>query len=184
MIDIAQRIIDIAQSYVGEEEIKSNQGFKNPIFQKKILVMTPWYKGAPWCAAEAMVIWKEAYHDYPHYLALLNKYMSLNSQQMARNFHASAEFTTSSTTPVRGAIAIYGDGDSTTSGHTASAVIDINPDKIHYTTIEGNTIPEGTIGDDREGFISAIKYHALGQPHSQKGLNLIRFIYPLNPEGN
>ena len=76
---------------------------------------------------------------------------------------------------------IYGDGDSATVGHIG-VVIGVDDDEITYHTIEGNTIPKGNPGDQREGYIVATHTHQVGLPHCVTGLNLIRFIHPMDPD--
>jgi len=176
---IGEKIVSIAKSYDGQQEIPSNAGFKDPIYAAKIRAIG-WQVGSPWCAAAAIVSWTEAYGPYPVLAAKAKKLYSLNSQEMARNFHADPIWPTSTSVPLLGAMVIYGEGDSTVSGHTG-IVIEVLPDGKTYRTEEGNTIPAGNPGNVREGFIVAQHTHILGQPHSVTGLNLIRFIYPIEP---
>jgi len=177
---IGESIATIAQSYDGQQEITPNQGFTDPAYAAKI-ISTGWQKGEPWCAAAAIVDWTEAYTPYPDLAAKARRLYSLNSQQMGRNFHADPVWPTSTTVPTVGSIAIYGDGDSTVTGHTG-IVIEVMPDGVTYRTEEGNTIPTGNPGNMREGYIVAQHTHVVGQPHSVTGLNLIRFIHPIEPE--
>jgi hypothetical protein len=176
---IGQKIAAIALTYNGQQEIPSNAGFKDAAYAAKIKA-TGWQAGSPWCAAAAIIDWTEAYAPYPATAAHAKKLYSLNSQEMGRKFHADPVWPTSTTVPVIGAIAIFGDGDSTVWGHTA-IVIDVLPDGKTYHTVEGNTIPAGNPGNQREGYIVAQHTHIVGQPHSVKGLNLIRFIHPIEP---
>jgi hypothetical protein len=122
----------------------------------------------------------EAYSPYTELLGKASKLFSLNSQQMGRNFHADPVWPTSTTVPVVGAIVIFEEGDSSTLGHTG-VVIEVMDDGITYRTEEGNTIPNGNPGNMREGYIVAQHKHIVGQPHSVTGLNLIRFIHPIEP---
>ncbi|OCX54256.1 hypothetical protein BEL04_08340 [Mucilaginibacter sp. PPCGB 2223] len=176
---IGDQIAAIARTFVGQEEIQPNAGFKDPAYAAKIKT-TGWQTGSPWCAAAAIVDWTEAYAPYPALAAHAHKLYSLNSQEMGRNFHADPVWPTSTSVPKVGAIAIFGDGDSTVTGHTA-VVVDVLPDNVTYHTIEGNTIPAGNPGNQREGYIVAQHTHVVGQPHSVTGLNLIRFIHPMEP---
>lgn len=178
---IAEKIISIAQKYLGKEEIQPNKGFKNLAMDHEMRTMTPYVNGAAWCASLMILIWKKAYVGYPKMLAWLDKLFSANSQQMARNFHNDSQWPTGTTIPVLGAAAIFGDVGSTISGHTACAIISISKDGTHYTTIEGNTRPDGNPGNVAEGYIVATHTHKVGEPHPVTGLAFIRFIYPVEP---
>jgi hypothetical protein len=176
---IGSKIADIAVSFDGQEEIQPNKGFKDPAYAARI-VATGWQVGEPWCAAAAISDWTEAYQPFLALATKAKRLYSLNSQQMARNFHADPVWLTSTNVPVVGAMAIYGDGDSTITGHTG-IVIEVMSDGVTYRTEEGNTIPDGNPGDQREGYIVAQHTHKVGLPHSVTGLNLIRFIHPMEP---
>lgn len=176
---IADDIVQIAQGYLGQEEspAHNNTGFKDPNFQQE-MVDVGWYSGGSWCAFLAMVVWFRAYADSA-LLPKVKQLMSGNSQQMARNFHADPVWPTSITTPKIGAMAIFGDVGSTTSGHTACAIISISADGQYYTTVEGNTIPTGNPGNVANGYIVATHTHLVGAPHPTSGLEFIRFIYAI-----
>ena len=178
---INDEIAKIAIGFEGQEEIKPNQGFVDPEYTKRIKA-TGWQIGEPWCAAAAIADWTEAYEAYPNSPlgAKAKALYSLNSQQMARNFHADPVWPTSTTHPVVGAIVVFAEGKSTITGHTG-VVIDVDADGITYRTVEGNTIPDGYKGDTREGFIVAQHTHRVDKPHSDTELNLVRFIHPLRP---
>ncbi len=174
-------ISQIAQGYLGKEEIQSNAGFKDPDFAAEMNT-TGWYHGAPWCAFLAILVWRKAYANSVAMLHWINSWMIGNSQQMARNAHADLTWPTSTTTPEIGAMVIFGDIGSDIAGHTACAVIAIDPDGIHYTTVEGNTRPAGNPGNVAEGYIVATHVHAIGAPHPVTGLEFIRFILPVNED--
>lgn len=177
---IQDTIISIAKTYIGNEEIKSNQGFKDKGFESE-MKSVGWYVNGSWCAFLGILIWTKSYENYPKTLAHAKRLFSGNSQEMARNFHADASWPTSTNVPKVGSLVIWGDGDSTKLGHTG-IVIAVSNDGIHFTTIEGNTIPDGNPGDEREGYIVASHTHATNKPHSIKGLNLIRFIHAINED--
>jgi hypothetical protein len=176
---IAQSIAEIAKTYLGKEEIQPNAGFKDPVMDHEMRTMTPWYTGAPWCACLAILVWKKAYAARPDMLSILKPLFSASSQQMGRNFHADPHWPTSTDKPRIGAMAIFGDVGSETAGHTACAVISIDPDGIHYTTVEGNTRPPGNPGNVAEGYCVASHVHAVGAPHPVTGLQFMRFIYAI-----
>jgi len=64
-IDLMERAVKIALSYVGNNEIKkgNNQGYNDPIFEEKLFssIIKHWKKGQPWCNNFTNLIWQEAY---------------------------------------------------------------------------------------------------------------------------
>lgn len=173
----------LAKAYAaaGITEIQVNNGWQPnatyPSFEKDMVNLTGWYHGAEWCAAAAILIWKKAYMGNVTILGLINKLVSLNSQEMANNFHADPVWPTSSSLPKIGSIVVWAMGDSRTMGHTG-IVVAISPDGKSFNSVEGNT-SSPSAPDTREGWTMAIHTHVLGQPHSSLHLNVDRFIYPL-----
>lgn len=161
-------IIQEAKSYVGQEEIQPNLGFKNPVFNKKMFDVG-FYKGGSWCGFFVMLVMKEVYLDSPAIYSYLKKYLSASTHQMWLNFRASKEIITGQV-PKLGAVAIWQDGD-TTIGHTG-IVVSIDQDGKNFSTIEGNSNSNGS----RNGYEVAMNTHTLGLPHSS-GLNLLGFGY-------
>jgi hypothetical protein len=167
---LTENIVAIAKSYAGQEEIRENQGFKDPAFQTK-MVSVGWYKGAPWCAFLAKLIWQEAFAISDTVgSGLVKKYANGSATQTYQNYAKSAEFHVSKT-PIVGAEVIWEEGNGP-AGH-AGIVIEIDGPNIK--TIEGNTNTDGS----REGYIAAIKTRAISAPHSATGLNIVGFIYPI-----
>lgn len=191
LVLVQNRIISISKSLIGEEEIPSNAGFKNNINNQfgnpmdflVAMKSVGWYIGAPWCAATGIWVFEQAYADAPSILGRLRRLVSLNSQQMGRNFHADPIWPTSATEIIPGSLLIYGEGDSATAGHTEIDVDDPTLSQSitsgEYNIVAGNTIPAGNPGNMREGYIVATHTHTMGQPHSTLGLNFIRAIHPL-----
>lgn len=181
LVLVQNRIISISKSWIGQEEIQPNKGFKDPDFEAFIMT-SDWIAPDPWCAALAIATWLKAYEDSPVLLARIKKLISLNSQQMGRNFHTDPIWPTSTTEIIPGSMIIYAEGDSYTSGHTEVDVDDpqITPSTTSgFKVVAGNTIPAGNPGNMREGYIVATHNHILGQPHSTLGLNFVRAIHPL-----
>jgi hypothetical protein len=99
---LTENIVAIAKSYAGQEEIRENQGFKDPAFQTK-MVSVGWYKGAPWCAFLAKLIWQEAFAISDTVgSGLVKKYANGSATQTYQNYAKSAEFHVSKT-PIVGA---------------------------------------------------------------------------------
>lgn len=175
--EIGQAIVAKAQTYIGQNEIQPNQGWVDPNFDRLMRLWTPFENGDPWCACLAILIWSLVYMPYPQTYKWFRSLISANSQQMGRNFFADPIWKTSTDTPVVGAMVIFGDVGSDISGHTACAVTSVNGDL--YSTIEGNTIPQGNPGNQAEGYTIATHTHSVSAGiHSTTSLKLIRFIYP------
>lgn len=164
-------IVQEALSYIGQQEIQPNLGFKDPAFNKK-MNDAGFYKGASWCGFFVMVVMKEVYQDSPVIYSYLKKYLSASTHTMWLNFKASKEIITGMI-PKLGAVVIWQDGDST-SGHTG-IVVKINDDGKHFTSVEGNSNSDGS----RNGYEVSMNTHTLGLPHS-KGLNLLGFGYMID----
>lgn len=174
----AENIVEVQTAYFNEPiiEIKPNQGFTDKQYQADI-TSVGWYVGGEWCAFSAILACKKGYvgNNHADIWVYFQKLASGNSQQMARNCH-NDKFWPTGLIPKVGAIIIWQAGDSFTEGHTGLCIA-VDPDGIHYTTLEGNSIPPGNPGDEREGYTIAKHIHVLGQPHSSLGLNFLRAIY-------
>jgi hypothetical protein len=169
-------IFATALSYVGQQEIPGNQGFKNPKFEDE-MTNVGWLKGEAWCATFAKLVFKKAYADKPTTQLELERLFSKSATQTYSNFDKSDWKTqnpdgTPIKKPVKGALAVWRHGDSW-AGHIG-IVIEVNLKQGYFKTIEGNTNAFGS----REGIQVAVKERKMSQPYSDKGLNLIGFVYP------
>lgn len=184
---ISEKIVQIALDYSRQNitEITPNKGWTDPVYQTDMKAIG-WEPGDEWCAAAAILDWKKAYADLPKVWAVAKRLISLNSQQMARNFHADAVWPTSANVPELGALVVWQAGNSTVSGHCGIVVA---VDGNRFTTVEGNTTsqtrpnPKPSMSE-REGWTVATHVHTLGLPHSMLGLNLERFIYAIEQYAN
>src|SRR4051812_34602303 len=135
MSKLTDKILSIAKSYVNQEEKPNNSGFKDPAFQKK-MENIGWYKGAPWCAFLARLIWHEAFKaEDPAGAALVDKYSNGSALGSYHNYAASKEFHVQQK-PVVGALVMWKEGNGP-SGHAGVVVGIIDANTIQ--TIEGNT---------------------------------------------
>ncbi len=167
---LIDKIINVAKSYVGQEEIKENQGFKDPSFEAK-MNSVGWYKGAPWCAFLAKLIWQESFQTIdPKGYALIKKYSNGSATSTYHDYAISPEFHVSQT-PLPGSIVIWREGAGP-SGHAGIVIDVVDPHTFH--SVEGNTNTNGS----REGYITAVKTRVTNAPQSATGLNLVGFIYP------
>ena len=178
----ADQIVQIALDYSNQNitEIQTNDGWTDKDYQAD-MTSVGWEMGDEWCAASAILDWKKGYADNPDVWAHAKNLVSLNSQQLARNFHADPVWPTSADVPKLGAIVIWQAGDSSTQGH-AGIVVAINGNQ--FTSVEGNTtsavVPNPNPGaSEREGWTVATHVHNIGLPHSSLNLNLDRFIYAI-----
>jgi len=164
----AETITTVALSFVGNREKPGNTGFVNPDFQK-LMNAAGWYMKAPWCAFFTRVILVIVF-ALDHRLAVIKRCCSGNAQQTFKNFKAEGTFKTGMI-PKDGALAVWQFGNST-AGHIGLVV---KGDHSFNTmqTVEGNTNGNGS----REGDQVAIKLRTINRPRTDKGLNLIGFIY-------
>ncbi len=178
----ADQIAQIATDYSTQNitEIQTNDGWTDAQYETDMLAIG-WERGDEWCAAAAILDWKKGYANYPDLWARALRLVSLNSQQMARNFHADPVWPTSTNVAKVGAIVVWQAGNSLTEGH-CGIVIAVNGNQ--FTSVEGNTIsdtiPNPTPGaSEREGWTVAQHTHTIGLPHYINNLNLDRFVYAI-----
>ncbi len=178
----ADEIVQIAIDYSNQniQEIQTNDGWTDANYQADMTAVG-WVKGDEWCAAAAILTWKKGYANYPDVWAHASRLVSLNSQQIANNFHADPVWPTSATVPKIGAIVVWQLGNNAVEGHTG-IVVAVNGNQ--FTSIEGNTTSTVKTNPDpnateRDGWTVAQHIHILGQPHSTLNLNLDRFVYAI-----
>lgn len=165
---IADKIIEIAKGYTGQEEIEGNKGFKDPAFQKKMQDVG-WKISDSWCCYFTELVWKEAYGKSHPLWKTLDKLFAPSCTATYSNFAGSQLFKVGQT-PKLGSLMIfrYGSG---WKGHVG-IVTAFNKDACEC--IEGNTNDKG----GREGYIVAKRNRKLGLPFKENGLNLVGFVYP------
>lgn len=167
---LPERIVEIARSYIGQEETPNNSGFKNTWFEK-LMVSVGWKKGQPWCAYFGFLVWYDAFLDFDLVGAkLILKYANGGSLNTYQNFLKSKEFHVQPT-PTAGALVIFREGNGT-SGHEG---IVTTFDSTGFNFISGNTSKAGS----REGTSVLEKYRKLNLPFNAKGLNLVGFVNPI-----
>lgn len=172
---IADKIISIAQGYIGEQEILGNKGFKDQKFQKDMEAVG-WSYGDAWCASFAKMVYLKAYQgsDLGRLLANL-----MNPSALGTYYNIAHEGTFKvSQEPERGAIVIFKEGTDHAK-FTGHAGIVTSANEHTFLSIEGNT--GGTDPNIREGYIVAQKPHQLGLPPNPHGLNIVGFIIPNEP---
>ena len=178
----ADQIVQIAINYSNQNitEIQPNAGWTDPAYETDMKAIG-WESGDEWCAASAILDWKKGYANSPDVWAKAARLVSLNSQQMANNFHADPVWPTSTDVPKLGAMVVWQEGSSATEGH-CGIVVAINGNQ--FTSVEGNTTSETKPNPDphaseRDGWTIAKHTHTIGLPHTTLGLNLDRFVYAI-----
>jgi hypothetical protein len=169
-MSLSQKIVDVANSYVGQQEISGNKGFKNASFQKK-MQDCGWKLGDAWCSYFTELVWKEAFGKSHSLYNTLDRLFSPSAVSTYANFKGYPTGFKVGNTAKIGSLAVWRLGNGW-QGHIGivSEVID----KTTFRTIEGNTNSAG----GREGIEVAKKIRLLNSPFKTKGLNLIGFVYP------
>jgi len=177
--EIRNKIVEIAYSYEGMEEISGNKGFKDDIFQQK-LEAVGWNYGQAWCSYFAELVWKEAYGSFDSsIIEILDKKFSANAVKTYDNFYKSKRFKTGNN-PEPGdlvAWAYYKENkpkmvDIWTLGHIG---IVTKPAQLFFLSMEGNTNSKG----GREGIEVAEKERGYDY-YQENGLRLLGVIKPIN----
>ncbi len=170
---LQELIVQKAKSYIGQEELPQNSGFKNSWFQN-LMAKVGWQKFQSWCAYFAMDVWIEVFTVVqPDTVPLIKKYANGSSLQTYINFQKSKEFHVQQN-PVPGAIVIFRHGNSSTLGHEG-IVTTVDGDCGGFNFTSGNTSAAGS----REGTIVADKHQKLNLPFNPNGLNILGFVNPI-----
>jgi hypothetical protein len=167
---LSEKIVQVACTYVGQEEISGNKGFKNPSFQKKIQDCG-WGIGQSWCAYFSELVWKESFGKSHPLYNTLDRLFSPSAVSTYSNFKGHLKLFQAGSKPKIGSLVAWRLGNGW-QGHIG--IVEKIIDKNTFNTIEGNTNSSG----GREGIQVARKIRSLGMPYKSKGLNLIGFIYP------
>ncbi len=169
---IRNQIVKEALSFVGQEEIRGNLGFKEDKFQRYLETMG-WDKGQAWCAYFAELVWKMAYSKFDStFISRLDKLFNAGAVATWNNFTKS-EFEISRI-PEVGDLVIwqnYKNWKPNWTGHEGIVVEVRNT----FKSVEGNTNDKG----GREGYIVAVKDRPLNFEPKEMGLVLKGFIKPI-----
>jgi hypothetical protein len=174
-MSIAEEILSIAEKWVGQEEIRGNQGFKDSEFEAKMKACG-WKKGESWCSYFSEIVWKEAYQRWDATMfTRLDKLFSGGAITTFRNFQKTKDFIVD-IRPTVGSLVVwqnYKEGTPHWTGHIG-IVSKVDMKNKSMNTIEGNTNDNG----EREGFEVANKTRAIDFTLHQNGLVLLGFVHP------
>jgi len=171
-MEIPEKIILTANSFIGKEEVRGNLGFIDEQFEE-MMKAVGWKKKQAWCAYFCELVWKLAFVNQSDTVRILNKLFSGSAVKTWYNFLDSPWIT--NYTPSKGSLAVwqtYKNKEPHWSGHIA-IVTDFKDNKQMFTAVEGNTNNDG----GREGYMVAEK-RRIKNFHTESGLRLLGFIHP------
>lgn len=178
-IDISKEIVEIAEGFTGQEELKGNSGFKDEEFQE-LMVSCGWLMHQAWCAYFTELVWKLAYAKWDSTMVnKLDTLFSAGAVATFNQFRRSSEFEVNQT-PAPGAVVIfqkYKNHRPQWYGHAGivvSGFIDRPIGKGMITSIEGNTNHKGK----REGIMVMQRERQIGFSPIEYGLVCKGFIHP------
>lgn len=176
MKSINKEIVDTAYSFLGQEEIRGNLGFKDEQFEE-LMKAVGWQKSQAWCAYFAELVWRKAYANQNSLIEeKLRKLFSAGAVATFNAFDKSPDFETTKE-PVIGSVVIWQNhknGVAKWSGH-AGIVVKVRSNGI-FESIEGNTNDDGS----REGYEVALKPRKSNYG-GKNGLIVKGFIVPKQP---
>lgn len=173
----AELIAKLALTYTNAnlQEIQPNRGWTNKAYEADMRSIG-WLPGDEWCADSAILVWKKIYVSQPAIWAIARRLLSANCQITLKNFRNDPIWPTGMI-PKIGALAVWQSGNSLTNGHIG-IVTSVDNDLVHFKSAEGNT-SSTTQPDIRTGWTYAEHSHSVKAPHSDTGLNFLRFVYAI-----
>jgi hypothetical protein len=166
-----EKIVNTARSYLGEKEKPANSGFRDELFEQK-MIERGFLPGDAWCALFLELVLFETY-QYTIYEDYINRLCSKSAVMTYKNFRKEGPFVCDCI-PAPGAGVIwqyYKDGERQWTGH-AGIVTEVTT--ACFLSIEGN----GNIAGSREGTEVILKKRFYGIPDT--GLRILGFIHPAN----
>lgn len=167
----AKTIIEQAQLYLGQQEVRGNKGFVDATFEERMRTVG-WQPPWAWCAFFAMLVWREAYAQLNAYIENdLRSLMSPSATATYNNFKSSKDYKQYvSNKPQQGALIIWRQGTGW-QGHIG-IVESIRAKEM--ICIEGNSNSQG----GREGIEVGQIRRLVDFNHTPSGLNLLGFVHP------
>jgi hypothetical protein len=173
----ADDIVKIARSYIGQDEIPPNMGFKDPVFDAKMRAVG-FINSYAWCSLFAKLVWLEASKDNLTLQAKIRRLCGPSALGTLHNFGQAGGFVMNKI-PAPGCIVVWKHGTDPAGylGHAGIVTAAFGMADYSFTSVEGNTSP--TDPNERNGGTTAEKRHSLNLPPNPHGLNLVSFIHPL-----
>lgn len=171
---IAEKIVSIAKSYIGQEEVLGNLGFKDAQFEDK-MKEAGWEVGQAWCAYLGESVWRQAYGESHPLYKTISRLFSASALSTYYNFANSKQFKVGKQAQP-GALVIWKHGTDPAkhTGHLG-IVTSAGIPPTTFQSVEGNTTSGNP--NEREGYIVAEKLHPLDRLPTPNGLNLVGFVY-------
>lgn len=171
-MDIGMKIVEVARSYLGQQEKPGNKGFKDPVFEKKMREVG-FKSGDAWCCYLTELVYKEALGIYiPESYNFLDKLFSASTQKTWNNFKAEGEKYGFKRVqmPTPGALVFWRSAKNSSLGHIAICSSGVTQYQ-KFNAVEGNTNDVG----GREGYIVAEKLRIYDYTNKYS-LNLLGFF--------
>lgn len=165
-----KKIIEVAQKYLGMQEVTGNNGFLDKSFENKMRSVG-WQQKFAWCALFAELVAKEAFAEDPVKVAEFDKLFSASAVATWYNFAGSKNYKTTKV-PKAGALVIWKSPKSWT-GHVG-IIESMEKDGKYFNVIEGN----GSLSGSREGTHVVRKRRKLDiAPRRHGAMYMLGFVY-------
>lgn len=162
MEKISSKILALSLSFVGYEEIKNNQGFKDSDFNE-LMTKYEFVKGNPWCATFVKMIYGESEVNH--------KFMTAGVVNTMRRYVSLKEGNKLYSKPVPGCLAIYRKYKNNVPQIQGHVGIVEKIGKTDFMLIEGNSNNRG----NREGIKVAYNKKFYNW-NTENGLRLMGFL--------
>lgn len=171
-------IVKIARSYVGQDEIPPNMGFKDPKFDAKMRAVG-FINSYAWCSLFAKLVWLESLSDELVIQAKIRRLLGPSALGTLHNVGQAGGFVIDKI-PAPGSIVIWKHGTDPSGYQGHAGIVTQTAESLSglkgFSSVEGNTSP--TDPNERNGGTTAEKIHGLDLPPNPHGLNLVAFIHP------
>jgi len=176
---LIDKLVTMARSFVGQQEVAGNQGFADTKFQAEMM-KSGFYKGAPWCSFFVETVFRLTLEQAlrPALWRNLEDLFSGSAMETLRRFEKKGY--TVKKIPSVGDLAVWRFGAGP-AGHIGIVVEIGTPASKQFTTVEGNTRSSSPDSIVREGEGVLLKSRRYGLAHSDKrgAFNLMGFVSPL-----
>jgi len=171
---IQEKIVEVANSFVGQKEIPGNQGWNDKLFQR-LMERVGWQTGHAWCSYFGELVLKLAYDGNKEHTKVLDKLCSPSAVKTLDNFRKAGYTVSNEATP--GALAIWQTKQRGMRHWTGHVGVVVEAHQDYFVTIEGNTNDAG----GRAGEVVARRKRRYSF-NIYAGLELQGFIHPIGAE--